>query len=75
MADEKNAALVDSVSRLSARFDQLEQVVQELVPHRPNFGHSAASAACENDSAGRRQVVHEDAQPAQGALISSYSEL
>ena len=47
-ADEKNAVLVDRVSRLSARFDQLEQLVQELVPHRPTSVHSAASAAFEN---------------------------
>ena len=75
MADDKNIDLADSVANLSARFDRLEGLVARIASDRSTTGQSAASAACENDNAGRRQVVNEQAPVAPGAVFCSYSEL
>ena len=68
MADGEDIDPVDSVTQLSAKFDRLEEPVQGLASERPAIGHSAASAACDNDSAGRRQMVNEQVLRAPGAV-------
>lgn len=75
MADGKDSDRSDSVAVLSARFDRLEKLVESFIGDKPALGHSAASAACDNDNAGRRQVVSEPVALAPGAVCDSYSEL
>ena len=75
MAGDTDSDQSHSVAGLSARFDRLEKVVKSFIGDKPALGHSAASVACDNDNAGRRQVVNEPVPLAPGAAGDSYSEL